>query len=353
MVEFNPRKKSDDKGIGKVNVDNTTGDNTHTVQTSKAPLIAFAAAGVVAVGLSGYFLLASGGSGGGDDTHTVTTPPPVVRVEPAPIPRVTDAEAERPIIVRPAPQDPTPALPSAADILQASIRAKESAIYRDPSNALYDAYLGLNDREVRRGQDFAVHVGLFEQGGVSVLITEGPYAGNRVGFFPVPRNGDAPIVTFETVGETALGADGVTAQFTATAQGERFTTHTSMTDPARASTALRLPDGTPQFEKYVNENGQSVLAFILIGTPEKDGVFTVEIFNGDYYTMDLNTGSFTLNSVFAYHPDYLERVERECTNPNLECTVVDVSTIPVISGQLDITPALERRRATGPNRPRP
>lgn len=334
MVEFNPRKKTDDKGIGKVNVGNTV-DAEAPKATSKGPIIAAAAAGAVVIGLGGYFMLASGG----DDMPPA---PPVIRqVEPVQ-PRITPTPVPT--------QETVQQGPTRAEVMQASVRAKESAIYRDSANFLYEAYIGANGAETRRGQDFAVHVSLFERGNVSVLIASGPYAGSRIGFFPAPR-GTGPVVTFERVGQMQDSNFGPVFEMLANA--ERATSRTSMTEPAQAGTRIRLPEGLPEFSKNVNENGEIVTAFTVIGTPDQDGVFTVRIFNEDYYTIDLNSGTFTVNSVFAYHPDYLERVARECTNPAAPCDVVDVSTIPVVSGRIDIAPAPNRAAEFGRARPRP
>lgn len=333
MVEFNPRKKTDDKGVGKVNVDNTVAAETPK-SGSKTPVIAAAAAGAVVIGLGGYFLLASGGD------EPAPTPPVIQHVEPAQ-PRVIPTTA---------PIEDTVRTPTRAEIQQAGIRAKESAIYRDSANFLYEAYIGANGGETRRGQDFSVHVSLFERGNVSVLIASGPYAGSRIGFFPAPRGG-SPVVTFERVGQMQDGAYGPVFEMLPNA--ERATSRSSMTEPAQTGTRIRLPEGLPEFSKNVNENGQIVTAFTVIGTPDQDGVFTVRIFNEDYYTIDLNSGTFTVNSVFAYHPDYLERVARECTNPAAPCDVVDVSTIPVVSGHIDVAPAPNRAAEFGRARPRP
>jgi hypothetical protein len=95
-----------------------------------------------------------------------------------------------------------------------------------------------------------------------------------------------------------------------------------------------MPDYTRSIEKLVSENGELVPAFLLRGSPEVDGLFSVSIWNGDTYNFNLKNGEYSIDSVFAFVPNYIEQ--------NIE---VDRNQIQVIHGVLEVAPAM---RPTGP-----
>ncbi len=167
---------------------------------------------------------------------------------------------------------------------------------------------------------------------MSVLIAAGPHAGTRVGFFPVEEGNEGRLrVTYEKVGQIITGPDGRTPQFVEFSEPTGYETVISSNAELRGFSAgdverssVSLSGSARTFEKEVMERGQWYPAFYLRGAPEKDGIFSVEIHNGDTYTIDLNTGEFTVNSVYLFHPDIDARVERECAHIPLDqpCVIV-------------------------------
>lgn len=318
-IEFNPRKASEEtKGVGKIRLG---GDEEKAAEQAakksgsrKKWVIAGVGSLALVVGLSGIFALSSRNPA---STNTQGPAPVVETVDrPAPVVQQQDASAIR----------------------QASIRAKESVIYRDDARVYRDdtgargeAYIGANGLEVARGQDFVMHVQLFDQGAVSVLVAAGPYAGARIEFTPVGTRG-ASSITYTKTGQETIGADGSTVQFQALPQSARTTHTVSMKTPATLGSGVTVPQNAAQFEKTMREGGQPVTPFVVTGSPQEDGVFSVQIWNGDTYTVDLRTGQYTVDSVFLYHPDYQAEFQR---------TGVEVSrdAIPVVKGVLQVAPA--------------
>lgn len=309
MVTFNPRKADKTTGPGKIKLDDAPETPTATAAEKPKWVVPAAAAGGLAVlGLAGYFMLASGA----DETVAMPpAPPPIVAERPPVVAERPPVVAERP------PAVVQPQAPSAATIIARSIEAKRAAVFVDRSNAMYDSYITAGGSEARAGEDFAAHVGLFEKGGVSVLVTEGPHAGTRVGFFPFVAGNEGRLrVIFERVGQVVTGADGRTMQFVTLPQADRlrhetvlsanaelgFARQSGFPNSAVRSSVSLSPDAR-SFKKEVREGGEWYPAFWLHGSPERDGVFSVEIFNGDTYSVDLNTGAFSVNSVYLFHPN--------------------------------------------------
>lgn len=324
MVTFNPRKKNE-KGIGHVDVDNTQSQPEETNNSSKTAL--YAIGGLSAIGLAaGAFMLVN--SGGQDDAPSPFTPtpvPPAAQVEPAQ-PAVKPAPA--PVVA------PTPAqshLPSYNELMRETIIAQQQAIYQSPVlQAEYSAYILGNGMEGERGGLFALHASLSYPGSVNILITEGDYAGIRVGFYPADINGtggDGEVIV-QRVGYTEITTTDTGAEyevFRLLPEEDWITVSQNMETPARQGQPVELAADAPAFEKIVTENGQRLLAFSIIGEPETDGIFGVALFNEDLYTIDLNTGDFTVNSAFAYDPTYLETGR-----------TINADDIPWVDGNIDL-----------------
>ena len=223
-------------------------------------------------------------------------------------------------------------------IIQQSVKEKQSVIYRNDAIVYRDdngnrgeAYINAADKEVGAGEDFAVHVSLFDQGGISVLVAQGPYAGSRVEFFPVATDGAH--VTYSKVGGESMGPDGKTLRFQALPQEQRIVNTVSLKEkPKVAGSRVTVAYNSGEFGKIVQEDGRNVYAFTLTGSPQKDGIFSVTIWNGDTYAINLQTGRYSVDSIFLFHPDY--EAERARTG-------VDISrdTIPVINGAVKLTSA--------------
>lgn len=319
-IEFNPRKKSEEtKGVGKIRLggdeEKEAKEAAQKSDKRRKWLVVGVGSLALAVGLTGVFTMYSG-------RNAPDKPPtPVVETYQPPAntgPQITQQDAN--------------------SIRAESIRAKESVIYRDDSrvyrddsNARGEAYIGANGLEVQRGQDFAVHVQLFDQGAISVLVASGPYAGSRIEFTPVGTRGTSSI-TYTKVGQENIGADGSTVRFEALSASARTTQTVSMKSPATMGSGVSVPDNAAEFEKIVREGGESLRAFTVYGSPQEDGVFSIAIWNGDVYTVDLKTGQYSVDSVFLYHPNYQEEYQR---------TGVEVSRddIPVVKGVLTVAPA--------------
>jgi len=374
MVTFNPRKPENTTGPGRIKLGEGEEAKAEATAKPKWVLPVAIGGGLAVVGLAGYFMLASGG----DD----------VAVDPKPLPPIVQVEPERkpPVVIREEPKPPVivqPQVPSASQILAESLAAKSDAVYLDRANAMYDAYIS-GGREARPGQDFSTHVGLFKKGGISVLITEGPHAGARIGFMPFVQGNEGRMrVTYERVGKLVTGADGRTPQFVLLPESEQVTRETILGANAERQfarqngfpdstirSAVTLPGGARKFEKQGLENGQWYPAFWLHGSPEKDGVFTVEIWNGDSYSMNLNTGEFTVNSVYLFHPDVDQLIDiaydsghpryrqvrsaSGCSlDPNRDCNVVTRGvTFPnVVNGVVNGIPAPATRQEFKPSGP--
>jgi hypothetical protein len=233
-------------------------------------------------------------------------------------------------------------------IVQQSIKEKQSVIYRNDAIVYRDdngnrgeAYINAAGKEVGAGEDFAVHVSLFDQGGISVLVAAGPYAGSRVEFFPVATDGAH--VTYSKLGAESMGPDGKTLRFTAWPQEQRIVNTTSLKEkPKVAGSRVTVAYNAGEFGKIVQEDGRNVYAFTLTGSPQKDGLFSVTIWNGDTYAINLQTGRYSVDSIFLFHPDY--QIEKARTG-------VDISrdTIPLINGIVKMTaPAPQTNSAPKP-----
>jgi hypothetical protein len=310
--EFNPHKSTDDKGIGKIHLDGDAAKQQDAAAAKKKKFIIIGAGGAaVVLALGGIFALSSG-------KKSESTPPPAPTT-------YTQAPAPAPAAPYQAPQQT-----AQVSSQSVSIQQKESAIYRDDASAYRDdngvraeAYLSSSGREVSAGQDFAVHVELFNKGGVSVLVAAGPYAGSRVEFLPV-LGGQR--VTFSHVGDEQGGI------FRALPVSQRGVSTAPMAYPATQGSGVTIPSGAATFQKIVPADGKSVTAFTLKGSPQDDGVFSVKIWNGDTYSFDLKTGNYTVDSVFLNRPNYQQ---------DYRATGVKVSrsSFPVVKGVLDVNPA--------------
>jgi hypothetical protein len=319
MPVFNTDIKKDDKGIGKIHLDDTPTEQSATTpvvvpQTSpqgkkKKTIIIAAAGGAALLGLAGIFALSSGKSeppkAPQQQVQTVPVAPPVK----APVVTYTQAQ---------------------------SIQAKEASIYRDDTLAHYigntrtEAYIAGNGEEVRAGRDFAVHAGLFNKGGISVLVAAGPYAGTRITFLPV-RAG-SPLVALDKLG-TEIASGGRTALYKTLPAAERARAMDFLRAPQLQGSGVSAPVSGREFVKRTQENGRTATAFTLTGSPEVDGVFAVKIWNGDTYNVNLRTNEYSVHSVFLFRPNYQE--EFKATGAK-----VSRKDIPVINGAL--SPALAR-----------
>lgn len=324
MVTFNPRKRNE-KGVGHVNVEDTQGPSNKGKGISKPVIIG--AAGVAVAGLATAFMLATGSPDDDQISPPSSSPAPIEMTETQIPPAQTP-----PVVVVP---DTTPAYPSVTELDQASIVAKQQAIYISPDlRPEYDAYITEHGRSGQRGQDFATHVSLSYPGSISVLITEGPYAGIRVGFFPAGvngRGGDGQVVV-ERVGVIQNAQTGANSQhpvFTLLPRSGQIRVTQNMESPSARGREVALPDHAAQYTRTVSENGRNLTAFAVSGQPAQDGVFSVQLFNEDVYSIDLNTGDFTVNSAFAYDPDYLETG-----------VTINADNIPWVDGRIDMRPIL-------------
>lgn len=329
--DFNPKKK-DDKGIGKIRLgDETAVEQKEAVAksaTRKKWLIGGGIATgalVVTLGLTAIFNNAS-------DKPAAPQPP-----------RSEQTQTYQP------PATQTPGSEQSGVTLAQSYAAKQSAIYRDQIQIYKEtdragrmigtgeAYISANGQAVPYGSDFAVHVSLFEKGGISLLVASGPHAGSRVEFMPVGVR-STPRVTYSRLGQEIQTPDG--PRFQLLPQGQRTEQTVPMKSPAIAGSGVAMPDQAWEFDKNVREGGESVRAFTVRGNVE-EGVFSVKIWNGDTYTINFATGQYTVDSVFLFYPNYLEDKERTGVD-------VDASTIPLIKGVVQVAPA--QRPAPSPAR---
>ena len=305
-------------------------------------------AAVLTLGLAGYFTFVATHDDNASNNNRVIsqTQPPTETAQ-----RYTEPEmpaTEAPAFEAAPEEDPQEL--ARKKIISDSVAAKESAIFRDENRALYDAYIDKNGNEVEDGGDFAVHVGLFNNGNVSILIADGPHAGTRVGLFAVDTSRAGAHITIERVGKIVKGEDSSTNMFKALSRGERTLRTASMRTPEIAGKNIVKPNQVEKFDKYVLENRNTSLAFSLVGTPEIDGVFSVVLFNDDTYSINLNTGEFSVDSVFMFHPDWQERVENECNpHPDVPCNIIDRNKIPVIKGVVPKAPTPSPRAAIAPS----
>jgi hypothetical protein len=320
--DFNPKRK-DDKGIGKIRLgDETTAGQKEAVAktaTRKKWLIGGGIATgalVVTLGLTAVFNSAS---------HKPA----------APVPTTQQTQTYQPPV-----QPQTPPSERSGVTLAQSYAAKQSAIYRDQIQIYKEtdrsgrmvgtgeAYISANGQAVQYGSDFAVHVSLFEKGGISLLVASGPHAGSRVEFMPVGVR-STPRITYSRVGQELATPDG--PRFQMLPQAQRTEQTVPMKTPVIAGNGVAMPDQAWEFDKNVRENGETVRAFTVKGNVE-EGVFSVKIWNGDTYTINLATGQYTVDSVFLFHPNYLEETQRTGVN-------IDASTIPLVKGVVQVAPA--------------
>lgn len=280
-----------------------------TSATSRKKWLAGIAVTVAALGLTGVFMMHSGNK----DAQT----PAAENQQTAVVntPRQADAVT---------PQSETPGIPSREGttapsaitvdqelIAQNSLQAKMATVYRGGEKTLSSVFLDAAGQEVEEGEDFSVQISLFNRGNVSVDIVAGPHAGMRAGFFPVPHDGNGPVVILEKIGAQTLAADNLTAQFSLLPASQRFYAMKPMNVDSRASLGVRLPGNARSFVKTVEKNGRTATPITLTGTPEKNGIFEVKIWNGDSYAMNLNTGDYSIRSTFMNHPDWRPGMQAE------------------------------------------
>lgn len=333
--DFNPKPKEDDKGVGKIRL-GEDGKPSGTQKTEEKAKTSskkkWLIGGGIGVGVLALTLTLSGVFNSASNNQTApVTPPPVVRVE------------------QPPQQAPVQTQLTAAQLLQQSIAAKQGVIYRDPARAFYETtrtgartgetgevYLNLNGQTVRAGQDFAVHGELFAKGGFSLLVAAGPYAGSRIEFTPVgPRGGSS--ITYTRVGQEAIGQDGRTTVFQVLPVNQQTTQTVSMKSPATAGNGVTVPAGAWEFEKQAQEQGEFFPLFTIRGNVD-DGVFSVKIYNGDTYNVNFASGQYSVNSVFAYHPNYESETDAGAAP-------ISRRTIPTVNGQLNVAPAVRPQPA--------
>jgi len=314
--DFNPKKK-DDKGIGKIRLGEETAAEQKEAMAKTATRKKWLIGGgiatgalVVTLGLTAIFNSAS-------DKPAAPVPP-----------RTEHTQTFQ----------PPPSEQSGVTSAQ-SYAAKQSAIYRDQIQIYKEtdrsgrmigtgeAYINANGQAVQYGSDFAVHVSLFEKGGVSLLLASGPHAGSRVEFMPVGVR-STPRITYSRVGQEIATPDGPRFQMLPLAQRTEQTV--PMKTPAIQGSGVAMPDQAWEFDKNVRENGEMVRAFTVRGNVE-DGVFSVKIWNGDTYTINFATGQYTVDSVFLFHPNYLEDKQRTGVD-------VDASTLPLVKGVVQVAP---------------
>ena len=334
--KFNPNKKSDDKGLGKINIE---GDGTAQSNADKQVAAENAAAAtrkkwIIGGGVAGLALvvgLTAVFSGASKNDNTPPAPQPTQQTQ--------QQQPTQPQYQEPQGQYTAPAA-TASQLLQQSVRAKESVIYRDESAVFHDkasrpaeAYLTVDGREVQKGQDFAVHAALFNKGGFSLLIASGPYAGTRLEVFPVNNNGGSRF-TYTKTGQEAVGSDGRTVVFNATPASQRLTQTVSMKSPTQLGSGVQAPSNGWTFEQMGQGSKGYTRAFELKGNPD-DGVFSVKLWNDDTFTFNLKNGEYTFDSVFLFHPNYLQTGE-------------SVKGTPVVNGAMNFAPAAAPVRASKP-----
>ncbi len=305
MATFNKRPR-DDKGAGKIKLGEDVQLPAETTAKGANKTVIFGGIGALAVaGLAAAFFMSSDVEEPTPTTqHTTVTPPQATK------PNVIVPQTPPVVVVPPAPTQPIITVQSATE----RVNEKIAAIY-DHDSCLYEAFVSANGREVREGSDFNHFTCLYDFGGVGVLITEGEFAGTRVGFFP--REGREGLVFVEHVAEQSIGDDGRTTEFHRLQHTDRERTETSMARPVRTGDGVYIAENADRFTKTVRVDGSNVNAFILAGDPAS-GRFEIEIPNGDYYQIDLTTGDFTADSLFMNCRNYVYGEEAYCPRDNFQ-----------------------------------
>ncbi|MCB9992011.1 MAG: hypothetical protein H6867_11695 [Rhodospirillales bacterium] len=297
MPVFNKRDR-DNKGAGKVRLEESNNDNQDGGLNKKYILLGGGA--LVAAGLATAIILS------GDDEDTMPEPPvrpPVVVTVPS-----TPAPPAPPVVT---PQPQVPEITKPAITVQHFVeRAREKiSTIRNKDECLYEAFVTAANKEVREGMDFSHFTCLYDEGGIGVLLTEGQWAGTRVSF--LPRDGAGGAVIVEKVGAAQLGADGRTTEYHRLSYDDRTSTSISMSKNDQRSDGVRIPENADRFSKRVYRGTSTTKAFTIAGNPQQ-GVFEVEIPNGDVYQINLNTGDFYADSLFLNCPTYRYGAEQDC-----------------------------------------
>lgn len=224
--------------------------------------------------------------------------------------------------------DPKPAATQTAEVPKQAEKQPHSSIedklslVNESDNKIAEAFLK-DGKEVSRGKNFDLHVALYNRGGISVLVASGVHAGTRINFLPVTPTKN-PVVTYEKVGLEKLTAG--KADFYSLPTEKRIERIAPMRQDAQGITEVGTVQGAREFTKILqNKTGKKAAAFKVSGTPEKDGLFSVQIWNGDKYSMSLKTGEFTINSTFANSPEWHpgQQASREKLRGK-----IDVSPVP-------------------------
>lgn len=301
--DFNEQPPKDDKGLGKIRLGDETAKAEAAVEATgnrKTLMIGGAAVAGAAIVIAGIFALASG-----DDEPKQDPAPTVPQTQPQ---------------IQPAPSARPKAGVSSAAIIAQSIAEKNSAIYRNDQNvhrgqdgAITEAYIGDGGVQTGMGEDFNVHIGLFKKGGISVLIASGPHAGTRLGFFPVSPGGNGSTLSYEKIGTESVGADGRTTQFSILPYEQRTQQVLAMRTPRIAGSGVTVDNRGRQFEHKVMSDGKPFPAFTMFGSPEEGGAFSVKIWNGDTYKIDLNTMEYSISSAFLTDSEYAANTKKTGT----------------------------------------
>ena len=305
MPVFNKRDR-DDKGSGKIDLDGNTSesDNANAGSSSiSGKTIALGAAGVVLAGAAFYFVA------GNDDTPEVSTEPETVEIVMPPATE-PDPVQDRVVVAPQTPPDSIVVTPPAQSLEQ-RVSQKLSAIF-NRGDCMFgsDLFIGASGREVREGADFSAFSCLYDEGGVSVLLTQGDWAGTRVGFFP-----RQDLVIVEQVAEVSEGSQGT--EFHVLPSNQRVSARVSMSAPEYSSEGVSIGDNEPAVVKTICEAGDCINGLIIRGDLEA-GRFDVEIPNGDFYQIDLNTGNFGADSRFLNCPTYVYGDEDVCSQDSYQ-----------------------------------
>lgn len=225
----------------------------------------------------------------------------------------------------------------------ASTYHSDKETWKNEARKTAEVYLNDNGKPVNVNSDFAVHVSLLNNGGISVFVAEGEYAGSRVEFMPAPKEG-APRIVYSKMGEEVTSGDVTLYKAFAAKDVKQATivkgngiTETKRNADLKPLESLQKYESV-SYTKQVSQDGHMTDAFVLYGAPQKDGIFCVQIWNGDSFSFNFKTGEYRMDSAFFIDANYQTKYTDD--------KPLDMKKAPIVKGTLKVAQQLAPKAST-------
>ena len=201
----------------------------------------------------------------------------------------------------------------------ANLKVKHGLATAQPSE-IVAGYYDSRGREVAATGDFDMRVALRNNGGISVLILKGPYAGTRVNFLPAVQGGAITIERQAFAKPVRVGTETVQSM-TELGFNDKIEKMFKVVDFASSTAAAVTQQVSWQAKKTIKTpKGNTAVAFDIKGDPFNTGFLQVQTWNGDLFAIDLSTGRFQMKSVYIADPTWTPQKTDSVTR-NLQGTL--------------------------------